>query len=350
MKGSGTLKKFALLLFVVMLMSSFMVGCGEKAPELKVFNWGDYIDPSVLDEFEKETGIKVIYETFATNEEMYVKIKQGGSSYDVAMPSDYMIKKMLDEDMLEEINYDNVPNMDGIGDQYKNLGFDPENKFSVPYMWGTVGVVYNKNMVEGTPDSWDILWNEKYQGQILMYDSQRDTMMVALKKLGYSMNTKNVAELEEAKELLLEQKPLVLAYVGDNVKPMMIGEEAAMAVVYSGEAVFMIEENSNLEYFVPNEGSNYWYDNMIIPKGAENKEAAEKFINFMCRPDIALKNVEYIGYSTPVLETQEMLPEEVRTNDDSYPDLSKLNNMEIFLDPGDFIDEYNRIWTEFRAE
>lgn len=344
------MKKFALLLVVMMLMSSLLVGCGESKPTIKVFNWGDYIDMSVLEEFENEYGIKVVYETFATNEEMYVKIKQGGSSYDVAIPSDYMIKKMVDEDMLEEINYSNIPNMSKIGDQYKSLGFDPDNKYSVPYMWGTVGIVYNTKMVEGTPDSWDILWDENYKGQILMYDSQRDTMMVALKKLGYSMNTKNVQELEESKELLLEQKPLVLAYVGDNVKPMMIGEEAALAVVYSGEALFMMDENPDLEYFVPKEGSNYWYDNMVIPKGADNKEAAEKFIDFMCKPEIALKNVEYIGYSTPVLEAQDMLPEEMKNNEDAYPDLSKMNNMEIFLDPGDFIDEYNRVWTEFKAE
>lgn len=343
-------KLLALSLIVIMAMSIF-TGCsgGEEKVVLNVYNWGDYIDESVLDDFTAETGIEVNYEMYPTNEDMLVKLTQGGNSYDVVFPSEYMIEKMKREDMLEPLDHSLIPNLENIDPKFSNLDFDPNYEYSVPYFWGTVGIMYNKEMVNEPVDSWNILWDENYKNQILMMDSQRDTLMVALKKLGYSMNTRNSAELEEAKQLLIEQRPLVLAYVGDNVKDMMIQGEAAMAVVWSGEAYGVISEHEEFDFALPKEGSNYWFDNMVIPKNAKNKEAAHQFINFMLDPEIGYKNTDYVGYSTPNMKTFDMLDEEVKARVGAYPSDEVLSNFEVFKDPGDFIEEYNRIWTEFKA-
>lgn len=347
MKRNNKILMVVLLSLVVGVLST---GCGgEEKTVLNVYNWGDYIDLAVIDEFEEEYGIEVNYENFATNEDMYVKIKSGGTDYDVAFPSDYMIEKMIKEDMLLKIDLNNISNFKHIGSRFKNLDFDPNNEYSVPYMWGTVGIIYNTKLVKDNVDSWDILWNEEYERQILMLDSQRDSIGVALKKLGYSLNTRNIDELNEAKNELIKQKPLVLAYVGDEVKGMMIGEEAALAVVWSGDAIYMMEENENLKYVVPKEGSNYWFDNMVIPNTSKHKEEAEMFIDFMTRPEISLKNAEYIGYSTPNVETMKMLDEEILNNKAAYPSEEELTENEVFLDLGDFIREYDKIWTEVKA-
>lgn len=325
-------------------------GKSEKVV-LNVFNWGDYIDDAVIEAFEdKYPHIRVNLETYTTNEDMYVKIRTGGSAYDVVFPSDYMIKRMIDEGLLKEINMDNIPNYKYIGDQFKNLSYDPENKYSVPYLWGTVGILYNKTMVTDPVESWYILWNEKYKKQIIMSDSERDSIGVTLKMLGYSMNSKNIDELEEAKQKLIEQKPLVLAYLVDEAKDMMIAESAAMAVVWSGDALIAMNENENLAYVIPKEGTNYWFDSMVIPTTGRNQEEAEMFINFLCDPEISLMNVNYIGYATPNVETMKMLDPEVITNSSAYPDMSELVNCEIFEYPGDEINRvYNRIWTEVKA-
>ena len=278
------------LLLVIVVAAS---GCGDSRPKINVYNWGDYIDKSVIDDFEEEFNIKVNYSMFSTNEDLYVKLKQGGSSYDVVFPSDYMIEKMIREDMLTKLDKNNIPNLQNVDEKFFNLDFDPSNDYSVPYMWGTVGIIYNKTMVDDVVDSWDILWNEKYEGQIFMLNSQRDTLAVALLKLGYSMNTRNINELEEAKQELIKQRPLVEAYLGDEVKDAMVGGEAAFAVVWSGDAVAMIRDNPDLEYVIPKEGTNLWFDSMVIPSTAKNKEGAEAFINFMSRPDIAARNTDY---------------------------------------------------------
>lgn len=343
-------KKLALGLVFVFLFS-LLTGCGssEAKRSLYVYNWGDYIDESVIGDFEKEYGIKVIYETFATNEDMYVKIKQGGTKYDVAIPSDYMIEKMAKENLLEPIDQAKITNLSDISPEFMNLPFDKGNQYSVPYMWGTVGIIYNKTMVSDPVDSWDILWNEKYKGQIIMLDSQRDALAVSLKKLGYSLNTREDSELEAAKQALIDQKALLLAYAGDNLKDMMISGEGAMAVCWSGDAMYMISENPDLAYALPKEGSNLWFDNMVIPKGAQNIEEAHLFIDFMNRPEIAQRNVEYIGYSTPNMKTKELLDPEVSSNPAAYPDMKSLSNFEVFLDPGDYIEKYNQIWTEVKS-
>lgn len=326
-----------------------VVGCGSQQESLNVYNWGDYIDESVNAQFTKETGIKVNYKTFATNEDMYVDIEAGGSSYDVAFPSDYMIEKMINNDLVEKIDMENVPNYSNIDERFKGMAYDPLDEYSIPYMWGTVGIIYNKDMVAESVDSWDVLWDSKYEKQILMMDSQRDAIMVALKKLGYDMNTRDEAELEKAKEELINQKSLVLAYVGDEGKDKMINEEAAMMVAWSGDAVYMMRENENLAYTIPKEGSNYWVDGMVIPKGSKNKVAAEKYIDFLCRPDISAINAEYIGYSTPISEARGLLPDEEANSDVAYPTEEVTDKLEVFTDPSDIVKIYDRIWTEVKA-
>ena len=294
------MKKTVALLLTLSLAVLPLTACGSASSsgsngEVVVYNWGEYIDPDTISMFEEETGIKVIYDEFETNEIMFPKIEAGASKYDVVCPSDYMIKKMIENDLLAEINYDNVPNAKAnIGQQYWDMSkeFDPENKYSIPYCWGTVGILYNKTMVDGPVDSWSILWDEKYADNILMQDSVRDAFMVALKLNGYSMNSVNPEELNAAKESLIAQKSLVQAYVIDQVRDKMIGNEAAIGVIYSGEAIFTQRENPDLEYVIPKEGTNVWIDSWVITKNAPNKENAEKFIDFMCRPDIALKNFE----------------------------------------------------------
>lgn len=323
---------------------------GEK---LVVYNWGEYIDPEVLTMFEEETGIDIVYEEFETNEILYPKISSGAIAYDVICPSDYMIQRMIENDLLSEINFDNIPNLKNIGKQYleQSRQFDPENKYSVPYCWGTVGILYNKMMVDEPVDSWSILWDPKYKDNILMQDSVRDAFGVTLKYLGYSLNSTDLDELTEAKNLLIEQKPLVQAYVIDQVRDKMIGNEAALGVIYSGEAIYTQKENPNLEYVIPKEGSNIWIDSWVIPKNAEHKENAEKFINFLCRPDIALMNFEYITYSTLNEAARELIEDEsIRNSEIAFPDLSKYDNLETFQYLGTEADQvYGDLWNKVKS-
>lgn len=332
----------------------------NSSNELYVYNWGEYIDEEVIELFEEETGIQVTYDLFETNEEMYPVIEAGAVQYDVVCPSDYMIQKMAENGLLAELNYDNIPNISQINPVYleKSRGFDPENKYSVPYCWGTVGILYNTSMValEDVPDEWSDLWDEKFKGEILMQDSVRDAFMVALKSLGYSMNTTDETQLQEAKNLLIQQKPLVQAYVIDQVRDKMLGGEAAIGVIYSGEMLYLQEEaerlnlDFDLEYVIPKEGTNIWIDSWVIPSNAKNKKNAEKWINFLCRPDIAKRNFEYITYATPNQGAFELLEEETRNNKAVFPDLDALDNCEVFQYLGDEDDaRYNELWKEVKS-
>lgn len=324
-----------------------------NSEKVVVYNWGEYLDPEVLTMFEEETGIDVVYEEFETNEILYPKISSGAIAYDVICPSDYMIQRMIENDLLAEINFDNIPNVKNIGKDYmeQSRQFDPENKYSVPYCWGTVGILYNKTMVDEPITSWSVLWDEKYKDNILMQDSVRDAFGVTLKYLGYSLNSTDLDELTEARDLLIKQKPLVQAYVIDQVRDKMIGNEAAIGVIYSGEAIYTQMENPDLEYVIPEEGSNIWIDSWVIPKNAENKENAEKFINFLCRPEIALMNFEYITYSTPNIEARKMIEdEEIRNSEIAFPDLSKYDNLETFQYLGTEADQtYGELWNQVKS-
>ena len=330
--------------------------------ELYVYNWGEYIDEDVIDRFEEETGIKVIYDMFETNEEMYPVIEAGGVNYDVVCPSDYMIQKMRENDLLAEINFDNVPNLDQIDPTYLEMSksFDPENKYSVPYTWGTVGILYNTKKLEelgmDVPTKWSDLWDERLDGEILMQDSVRDAFMVALKKDGYSMNSDNEDELQQAKQDLIDQKPLVQAYVIDQVRDKMIGGEAAISVIYSGEMLYIQNEvkdlslDYDLKYVIPEEGTNLWIDSWVIPKNAKNKENAEKWIDFLCRPEIAKQNFDYITYSTPNKGAFDLLDEEIQNNKALFPDIDSLKDSEVFEYLGDEVDAvYNELWKEVKS-
>lgn len=342
---------------VLIVIGGFIYGQKDGVSgngQVIVYNWGEYIDPEIIDLFEEETGIDVIYEEFETNEIMYPKIQSGAIAYDVVCPSDYMIQRMIENDLLAEINYDHIPNLKYIGDNYMKMTrqFDPENKYSVPYLWGTVGILYNKKMVDEPVDSWGILWDKKYEDSILMQDSVRDAFAVALKYLGYSLNSTDLDELEAAKNLLIEQKPLVQAYVIDQVRDKMIGGEAALGVIYSGEALYCQQENPDLDYVIPKEGTNIWIDSWVIPKNAKNVENAEAFINFLCRPDIAKMNFDYITYSIPNTAGRDLIEDEsLRNSPIAFPDDSKLENCETFRFLGDDNDAlYNRLWREIKSK
>ena len=344
------MKKIALVLAILLVGTLFGCAAKEDSNTLYVLNWGDYIDEALLTQFEEETGIQVNYTPMATNEEMMVKLEEADCIYDVCFPSDYIIERLIQKDLLHELNKDNIPNLQYIDERFLDLDFDPENKYSVPYMWGTVGILYNTTMVQEPVTSWDILWDETYADQILMYDSIRDTIGVALMKLGYSINTRNEADIQAAEEALIAQKPIVQAYLGDPIKDRLISGGAAMGIVYSGDAMWCMYENPDLAYAVPETGSNLWFDNIIIPKTSDNTEAAEAFINFLCDPEVAAQNAEYIGYSTPNAAALEILGDEY-INDPTYnPPQELLDKCEIFHDLGDFITVYNDAWNRIKAQ
>lgn len=322
--------------------------------EIYVYNWGEYLDPEVIEMFEDETGIKVHYEEFETNEEMYTIVASGARRYDIICPSDYMVQKMLDNNLLAELDYNNIPNISNIGSQYMESaqGFDRENKYCVPYCWGTVGIMYNKKMVKEPVDSWSVLFDSKYENQILMQNSVRDAFCVGLSYFGYSINSLDENEIAQATDLLVKQKPLVQAYVVDQVRDKMIKNAAALGVIYSGEAIYMQRENPDLEYVVPKEGSNVWIDGWVIPANCKNKEGAEAWIDFMCRPDIALMNFDYITYSTPNMAARELIEDEdIRNSEIAFPDESVLKRCEVYtylgVDGDNLYDEY---WTKVGAE
>lgn len=317
---------------------------------VNVFNWEDYISEESLKLFTEETGIRVDYMNFTTNEDMLVQVRTNPAAFDVVFPSDYCVERLIAEDRLEALNYDNIPNAQYTLDWLKTPSYDANGTYSVPYMWGTVGILYNTKMVEEPVTSWSILWDEKYKGQVFMLDSIRDTLGLTLKYLGYSMNTRNPLEIEEAKAKLVEQKAkgMVKAYQVDETKDKMVAGEAALAVVWSGDAQYAIDLNPDLAYAIPSEGSNVWVDAMVIPKGAKNKENAEKFINFMCRPDIAKLNSEEITYSSPNTEAITLMGEEYAEKVTTNPPQELLDKSEFFSDIQDFIEFYNAIWLEIK--
>ena len=339
-----TSRACALLLAAALPLS--LTACGGGASEngeVYVYNWGEYIDTDLISQFEKETGIKVIYNTFETNEGLYTKLQT--ESYDVIIPSDYMVGRMIDEDMLQPLDYSKIPNMELIDEAYTHLEFDPEQAYSVPYTWGVVGVIYNTEKVDAADiGSWDLLWNEKYAGETAMFDNSRDALGVALKYLGYSQNTTDEAELREAAQLIMDKKDLFQGFFMDQVLEKLPNEELVAAPYYNGDAVTMMEENENLSFYVPAEGTNLFVDAMCIPANAKNVDNAHAFINFMASAEAALANAEYIGYSSPNNGALELMDEETRNDPISYPSTA---NTETFLNlPVATNELYTDLWTE----
>ena len=348
-------KVFALVLSVVMVMSltAGLTGCDSSAEskgEVNVYNWGEYIDETLLDEFTQQTGIKVNYTTYSDNESLYSMLSSGTADYDVIIPSDYMISRLISEDMLEKLDFDNIPNYNYIDDAYKSLEYDPDNEYSVAYTWGTVGIIYNTTMLDYVPDSWSVLWDENLSGQILMFDNSRDALGIALKYLGYSQNTTDEAQIKEAVDLLIEQRPLVQSYVMDQIFDKLEGGEAAVGPYYAGDAITMIAENPDLAFVTPKEGTNLFVDAMCVPKGAANKANAEAFINFMCDPENMAKNIEFIGYSSPSSAARELLSDDLKNSEIAYPDASLLANDDTFINlPQATLDLYDSEWVRLRT-
>lgn len=305
---------------------------------LNVYNWGEYISDGTDDslnvnkKFEELTGIKVVYSTFDTNETLYAKLKTGGSSYDIIIPSDYMISRMIGEQLIQPLNFENIPNFKNISPQYTNPTYDPENAYSVPYTWGTVGMIYNSTMVDpnDSMDSWTAMWSETYRDNVLMFGNSKDAFGIAFKVLGMSLNPTTPEQIEEATKLLKQQKPILQAYVMDEIFDKMTGGEAAIAPYYAGDALTMIDDNPDLRFVIPKEGSNIFTDAICMPASAKNKEAAEMYINFLLEPEIGLANIEYIGYSTPNDAVYEILDEETKNSPIAYPDAETLATCEYF--------------------
>lgn len=319
--------------------------------ELNILNWGEYIDEELITLFEQETGVKVIYNELTSNEEMLIKLRSSDSPYDLCFPSDYIIEQMIREDMLQPLDMSLIPNAKNIDPKMMEItnNFDPGNKYSIPYMWGTVGILYNTTMVDEEVDSWGILWDEKYAGQVYMYDSLRDTIGITLKYLGYDLNTRNEAEVQEAAEKLIAQAPIRKGWGTDDLRSTMVNGKAAMCVIYSGDAFTCIDECEDLEYIVPKEGSNVWFDNVIIPKTAKNIKAAHAFINFLNDGNLAARNTEYIYYSTPNKAAMDRLDEYFTENETYNPPQDVLDRCEIFHDLGDFTEVFAKAWSKIKS-
>lgn len=363
-----------LCLALCLIFCLFFVSCdkpqqteidGKDNNKIVVYNWGEYIANGedgmidVIEEFTKETGIEVTYLTFSNNEEMYTKIKSGSASYDVVIPSDYMISKMIKEDMLQPLNFDNIPNYQYIDKELvKKFDYDPDNLYSVPYTWGRVGLLYNTDVVKEDIDSWAALWDEKYENKILMFDNSRDAFGIAQKRLGYSFNSLNEQEWREAAELLKEQKPVVRSYVMDQIFTMMLSGEAAIAPYYIGDALTIMDqsEDGNIDFVVPKEGTNLFVDAMCVPTSAKNKAGAEAFINYMCSYEPAKANAEYICYSSPQVQVMEWHKEYLAENygdwavEATYPSAEELAEAEVFMELSPEINKLQTdLWLEVRT-
>ncbi|MGE9834563.1 ABC transporter substrate-binding protein [Streptococcus orisratti] len=338
-----------LILFCLAFYLQKSSSSGSQSDKLVIYNWGDYIDPELLTKFTKETGIEVQYETFDSNEAMYTKIKQGGTTYDIAVPSDYMIDKMIKENLLVKLDKSQISGLNNIGDEFLGLSFDPKNDYSIPYFWGTVGIVYNTTMVKQAPEHWKDLWREEYRNDIMLVDGAREIMGLGLNTLGYSLNTKNYERLEEVEQKLNSLTPNIKAIVGDEMKGYMIQGDAAIGVTFSGEASEMLSSNEDLRYVVPSEGSNLWFDNLVIPKTVKHKKEAYAFISFMMEPKNAAQNAEYIGYATPNKAAKALLPDDIKNDKAFYPSEKTIANLEVYDNLGEkWLGIYNDLYLQFK--
>lgn len=363
-------KLMSMTLVLVMLLSSiFQSGCSNKNyphGELKIFCWGEYLANGTFDSldiikaFEEETGVKVsVFSTYDSNEQMYAKLKYGSVDYDLIFPSEYMISRLIKEDMIQKINIKSLENYSGIMNSCKGSvsGYDPTDEYSVPYAWGTVGLVYNTTMIEKLTNQkakdvvkgWKSLWDKRLEKEVFMFINSRDSFAIAEKILGFSLNTTNLDEINDAANLLKTQRPIVQAYIMDQIFDKMANNEGAIAPAYSGDIITMMKANPNLEYCFPEEGSNIFVDGMCIPKNAKNVENAHKFIDFLCRPDIALENANFLLYSTPIIGAWENLDENLKQNPIAYPPENIIKKCESYKYlPKEINTKMETLWTEIR--
>ncbi|MGX7108709.1 ABC transporter substrate-binding protein [Facklamia miroungae] len=318
------------------------------------YNWGDYIDPDLIDAFEEETGYVVVYETFDSNEAMLTKIQQGGTNYDLIGPSEYMVENMLELNLLEEIDHDKLPNLKHIDKKFLDQSFDPGNQYSVPYFWGTLGILYDTSQIpEGEITSWNDLWKDKYRNQIMIIDGAREVIGIGLQSEGHSLNETDSQLIEQATAKMKTLMPNILALLADEIKMYASIGEAPIAITYSGEAATAMDENEDLAYMVPKEGSNIWFDTLAIPKGAKNVQGAHALMDFLMRPDIAARNAEYIGYATPNKDAIDLMDPEVINDPAFYPPQEITDHLEIYRNLGqekliEYNDEYLRVKLEPR--
>ena len=357
-------KTLALAMMMVTILTLTACGGSSSGSESKdrvvnVCSWGEYIDEDLIYQFEEETGIKVNYQTAESNEALYSLLKTGAGDYDVIVPSDYMIGRLIAEDMLAELNYDNIPNYALIDDQYKGLSYDPDNKYTVPYTWGTLGIIYNTTMVDEPITSWDAMFDTKYAGQVLMIRNSRDALAAALLDLGYDINSTDEAQIREAYTLLSNAKNagVYQAFVMDEIFQKMEGGNAAIAMYYAGDYLTMLENNPDLAYVVPEEGSNWFVDAMCVLKDAQHKDEAEEWINFIAGTDANLANMDYIWYASPNTEALATYPDYYQ---ETYGEVLDTGLYEIMAAPQEVLDRctlyenlpaetlslYNDLWTE----
>ena len=360
------MKRFFSVVFSIVFLVLSVVPCFAGAKKdysrlrgttLNVYNWGEYISDGaegsldVNKEFEKRYGITVNYSNYESNENMYNKLQSGGANYDVIIPSDYMIAKLIEEDMLAELDFSNIPNYKNIMEKYRGLYYDPENKYTVPYTVGMVGLIYNTKMVEEAPDSWGALWDERYKGEILMFNNPRDAFGVAQCYLGQSINTENLEDWDKAIEALKRQNHLVSSYVMDEIFNKMENGEAALAPYYAGDFLTMYDVNPDLAFVYPKEGVNFFVDAMCVPKNAENKEAAELYINFMLEDEIAVANANYICYASPHANVLESDDYDLKGDPVLYPDEENTPRTEMFENLDYETQNYmNMLWNELKIE
>lgn len=354
-------KKFCLIA-VILFLSASVFGCSGSSSNsddfINVYSWGEFISNgaegniNVNKEFTKKTGIRVNYKTFQNNEELFAKLSAGGADYDVIIPSDYMVSRLIENDMLAKLDFKNIPNFNLIDNKFKSLDFDSGNNYSVPYMWGLVGIFYNKNEVQKNEKeiSWDILWDEKYKDRILMFDNTRDSFAISLLRLGCSINTTDTENWKHAADELIKQKPLVQAYVMDQIFDKMANGEAALAPYYSGDAATMTKNNPNIGFVIPKTGTNLFVDSLCVPKSSVRKTQAEQYINFMCETEIALANVKQTGYSTPQKEAYEKLDDSIKQNENCYPDDETIKNSQVFINlPSNINKLMDELWIEVKS-
>ncbi|WP_294374810.1 PotD/PotF family extracellular solute-binding protein [uncultured Clostridium sp.] len=345
------IQKAAALIMSLFITGSMFYGCGKQdKPTINFINYGENIGEGVLEEFEKEYGIHVNQEVYDVPEEMYNKITAGASQYDVIVSIDYLVQRMIQEDRLEKIDFNNVPNMSKIAADHLGKSFDPENEYSVPYMSGTIGICYNTDYVSEPVDSWTVLWDPQYKKNVLLLDGVRDSLGAVLKMQGYSLNTTDQKEINEARDKLIElkQNGNLLAIGSDDNTDKMANGEAAISILWSGEGLNLEAEHDNLKFVVPKEGANFWIDSLCIPKGTENKENAEKFINFLCEKDPSFKTADEIGYTTPQMEAREEQDDSIKNNPNAYMPKELLDKCESYNYLGDKLKLYENAWTEFK--
>ncbi len=340
---------YVLFFLTILSCSQKEKGKSKLSTELNVFNWSYYIGETTIQDFEDQYGIEVTYDNYSSNEELLAKLQAGVKGYDVVFPSDYMVEIMRMQDLLAPLDLANIPNFENILPRFRNLSFDPENQFSVPYQWGTTGLGIDTSRVKGNFESWDILWDARYKGRITMLDDMRFGLVPALKRLGYSINTTKTKELERAKELMIEQKPLVKAYTSDTYIDLLKSGDVWIAYGYSGDIYQVAKENPNVVYFIPVEGTNIWVDNMCILKDASHKYTAEIFINYILLPKVSADISNYTWYSSPNGAAKEFIIKEIVQDDGIYPPKELLDKCEFLKDVGESTRLFDRIWNEIKS-